>query len=389
MKILTHPCNLGGFPETRVEHTNTMPATGQRRSFGYFTATLGVAGATVAAWSVRAHIKADYASLLYLLVIVACATTTGRGPAVLAAVLSFLGWNFFFIEPIGTFTVHDPKEWFALVVFLIIGVLCAVLGERARVAGQVEALRETGKLKSALLSSVSHDLRTPLASIKAAVTGLLQNEAPAPASQRELLLSINDATDVLNNIVGDLLDLSRIEAGAWEPGREPNDLSEVIGTVLERFDEANNARIHVDLPADLPPVPMDFVSIAQVLWNLLDNALKYSPPSKPVRMTARNDGASVVVTVSDEGSGVPVTDRLRIFDKFYRAQRHVERQVLGTGMGLAICKGIVEGHGGRIWVRETSATGATFCFMLPLTPHPPLPALGPSSGRGPAGEDEE
>lgn len=341
----------------------------QRKTvIGYLIAANGVAAVTVVFWGVRGYLQEGYASLLYLLVVVASATMSGTGPAILAALLGFLSWNFFFIEPTGTFYVHNPKEWLALFVFLVIGVLCGQLAGRAREAGQVEALRETDKLKSALLSSVSHDLRTPLSSIKAAVTSLLQSSTSLDtASQRDLLLSINEASDKLNALIGNLLDLSRIEAGIWQPGKELNDLSDVIGTVLERFDEPCNQRIRISLPPDLPLIPMDYVHIAQVLWNLLDNGLKYSPAHLPVHVAAHSDGSFVTVSVSDEGPGVPASERENIFEKFYRARRQVESSVPGTGMGLAICKGIVEAHGGRIWLRDDSGRGATFYFTLPLT----------------------
>lgn len=344
-----------------------MLETKHRAISGYLSAGLGVAVATAVFWPLRHYLTGAYACLLYLLVIVASATSAGIGPAVLASALSFLCWNFFFIAPVGTLFVRDPRELIALIVFLVVGTVCGVLGGRARVAAQVEALRETNRLKSALLSSVSHDLRTPLSSIKASVTSLLQRDSTLEVtSQRDLLASINESTDHLNAIIGNLLDLSRITSGVWKPGKELNDISEVMGTVLDRFDEESNQRIDIDFPAELPPIPMDYVHIAQVLWNLLDNALKYSSSGTPVEVSARQDGGFVMVRVSDRGPGVPVSERERIFEKFYRARKHVESSLPGTGMGLAICKGIVEAHAGSIWVREDSGPGATFCFTLPI-----------------------
>jgi two-component system sensor histidine kinase KdpD len=199
------------------------------------------------------------------------------------------------------------------------------------------------------------------------VTSLLDGEPSLQeASGQDLLTTINESADHLNAIIGNLLDLSRITSGVWQPGKELNDLPEVLGTVLERFDEESNQRIVIELPADLPPIPMDYVHIAQVLWNLLDNALKYSPATAPVRVEAHSDGSFVTVGVSDQGPGVPVSERERIFEKFYRARQHSESSLPGTGMGLAICRGIVEAHGGRIWVREDRGPGATFYFTLPL-----------------------
>jgi two-component system sensor histidine kinase KdpD len=242
--------------------------------------------------------------------------------------------------------------------------------ERARLAeaaGQAHALAESDRLKSALLSSISHDLRTPLAVIKGAATNLLQDDVGwEAAARREFLITINQETDHLNRLVGNLLDMSRIEAGALNPARSWQDLGELIAEVAERLlPRLDGHPLELDLPADLPPVQISYTQIDQVLTNLVENAAKYSPPGTPISVRARPGDAEVQVEVLDSGPGIPETMISRIFDKFFRTVEP-ERHADGTGLGLAICKGIVEAHGGRIWVENRPTGGARFIFTLPL-----------------------
>jgi two-component system sensor histidine kinase KdpD len=247
--------------------------------------------------------------------------------------------------------------------------------------GQAETrsrvLEESDRLKSALLSSVSHELRTPLATIKAAVSSLRGGQVPWKSAAREdLLAAVDDETDHLNRLVGNLLDMSRIESGALKPQRQWNLISEIAGGVLARLRQAAQShRLVIDVSEDLPLVPVDYVQMEQVFTNLISNSLKYAPPGTTVRISARKqDGATVIVQVSNQGPPVPEEHLDRIFDKFYRVT--AADRVTGTGLGLSICKGIVEAHGGRIWA-ENLPGGFAFNFTLPLlwegTPPPKLP----------------
>jgi PAS domain S-box-containing protein len=233
---------------------------------------------------------------------------------------------------------------------------------------RVEALAEADRLKSTLLSVVSHDLRTPLAIIKASTANLRRRleGARVPDDTAEIVTEIEEEADRLNALVSNLLDLSRLQAGAWEPSREWNDLSDILGTVLARLDDREAARVRVHFPVELPMVYVDGVQIGQVLWNLLDNALKYSPDGSAVEIGAVCEGQSIRVTVSDSGPGVAGAERERIFTPFYRSARPRETGagVRGSGLGLAICRGLVEAHGGCIWVENRSPTGAMFQFTL-------------------------
>ncbi|HEY8475581.1 MAG TPA: ATP-binding protein [Chloroflexota bacterium] len=233
---------------------------------------------------------------------------------------------------------------------------------------EAAALRRLDELKSALLSSVSHDLRTPLASIKASVTSLLDRDVElGDAAERELLLAIDEETDRLNRLVGNLLDMSRIEAGALRPSCDWCDLAEIITGVVAKYERlATGHTLDVSLPPNLPLVWVDYVHIEQVLTNLVDNAIKYSAPGTRVAVAAAILGDEVLVSVVDEGAGIPPLDQERIFDKFYRVSRRHPGQRHGTGLGLAICKGLVEAHGGRIWVESWPGRGSVFTFTIPL-----------------------
>lgn len=241
----------------------------------------------------------------------------------------------------------------------------------SEVAGQARALAASDHLKSTLLSLVSHDLRTPLAVIKGLVTSLLdQTVAWTDAVRRELLTTINEETDRLNRIVGELLEMSRIEAGAISQARAWHDLDELIVAVVEELRPRLNSHLLVlDVPSDLPWVRLSYPQIEQVLRNLLENAAHYTPRASLIEVWARAEGSSVRVEVRDRGPGVPAALRERIFEKFVRAaapERHAE----GSGLGLAICKGLVEAHGGQIWVEARPGGGATFSFTLPVEPTP-------------------
>lgn len=241
--------------------------------------------------------------------------------------------------------------------------------ERVQLAAQAQQahlLQATEKLQGALLNSISHDLRTPLVSITGALTTLESDgEALAADTRRNLVQLAREEAERLNRLVGNLLDMSRIEAGALRVRRAAGDVQELIGAALERFDVAlADRQVQVHVPADLPAAPMDSVLIVHVLTNLVDNALKYSPPASPIEIVCRATRDQVLISVADRGSGIAAENLERVFDKFYRVQR--PDAAPGTGLGLAICRGIVEAHGGRIWAENRPGGGTTFTVALPL-----------------------
>lgn len=250
----------------------------------------------------------------------------------------------------------------------IAGQLAGAL-ERCALAREAESVRlqvETERLRNALLSAVSHDLRTPLATITGAASLLVEGtERLAASHQKELAESILDEADRLNRLVANLLDMTRLEAGAIPLQRELQPIDEVVGVVLARFDRyLREHPVVADLPDDLPPVAIDGLLIQEVLANLLDNALKFSPPGSPIEIRSRREGSSLIVEVADHGPGIPPNELQRIFEKFHRVEGQPRG---GTGIGLAICRGIVELHGGTISAANRSTGGAVFRFTLPLT----------------------
>ena len=236
----------------------------------------------------------------------------------------------------------------------------------AEKARQAQLLQETEKLQTALLNSISHDLRTPLASITGALSAL-REEAPLldePARQ-DLLATAAEEADRLNRLVGNLLDMTRLESGALRIALKPGDMQDAIGVALSQLSHRLRHReVILSLPGDMPLVPMDFVLIVQVIVNLLDNADKYSPPDKPILVRAIVYAREMLVEIADRGNGIPEAEQERIFDKFYRVRQ--PGGVGGTGLGLSISKGIAEAHGGRIWAQNRAGGGARFTFALPL-----------------------
>jgi len=241
--------------------------------------------------------------------------------------------------------------------------------ERARLRReslQIELLQRTDALRAALLSSVSHDLRTPLSSIKAAASSLLQEDVQWDEEARtSFALAIEHEADRLNRLVGNLLDMSRIEGGALKPEKEWYPVDELIHDVIGHMQPLLQGRtVLTDLPEVLPPVELDYLQMDQVLTNLIENAVRYTPPNSPIEVSAHIEGDQMVVSVADRGPGIPPVDLERIFDKFYRVLG--TQRVTGSGLGLAVCKGLVEAHGGRILAENREGGGAIFRFTLPV-----------------------
>jgi two-component system sensor histidine kinase KdpD len=239
----------------------------------------------------------------------------------------------------------------------------ARLDARARMA-QLDA--ETNQLRAAMFSSVTHDLRTPLASIKAGVTSLLDTGVRHDETQeRELLTTILEETDRLNRLVGNLLDLARIRAGALTPTRQPAALDEIVEVVLARMrPRLAGLTVAADLPAELPDVSVDPVQLDQVLTNLLENAGRHSPPGGTIEVSLIWMHGAVQVRIADQGPGISFDDRERVFEAFYRGSSIPETP--GSGLGLAIAKAVVVAHGGRIWIEDRAEGGCVVAFEIPV-----------------------
>jgi len=241
--------------------------------------------------------------------------------------------------------------------------------ERARLdqaENRAKVLEESDRLKSALLSSVSHELRSPLATIKASISSLRSGDVDwSDEARLDLMEAIEEESDHLNQLVGNLLDMSRIETGALNPQRKWNSIEEIVSGVIRRMHHVvRQHQVTIDIPPDLPLVPVDYIQMEQVFSNLISNSTKYAPEGTKIKIIAcTRPDQTILVQVSNQGPHVAEEHLERIFDKFYRVT--AADKVTGTGLGLSICKGIIEAHNGRIWA-ENTPDGFIFNFTLPI-----------------------
>lgn len=383
----------------------------------YLGAALAIAAITVLQLPFRQSINSTTVALLYLLIVLCLAILWRSGPAMLASVLAMLCLNFFFLPPFHTLAIADPQNWLALAVFFIaaiaVGQLSARVQRRAEEAeaargkveqlyyelqdsfersSQAKALKQSERLKSALLDAVTHDFRTPLTSIKASATAMLEDayaierDKAEPQldleARKEMLQVIDEEADRLDRFVEGLTKLARIDAGGMHLHLQPASVEEIVGTALKRAEprtRTHRMEVWID---DLPPVMVDEQSISQAVYTLLDNAAKYSPPDAPIVVRARqSDVKSIVLSVEDHGPGIRAEIRDRVFEKFFRAMRDGDvgnRRATGSGLGLAIARGIVQAHHGRIWVEDAgNGSGAKFVIELPIASEPPAIAGAP------------
>jgi signal transduction histidine kinase len=234
----------------------------------------------------------------------------------------------------------------------------------------ISHLKRMERLRSDFLSMVSHDLRTPLASIRMAVSTLRTTPEVEAAVREELLQAIEEETERLTRMVNDLLDLSRLEAGALPLEPEESRITDIVGQAVREVERAGLTQgrtLSVEVPPDLPPIWADSSHLQRVVVNLLANALAHTPPSAPVRLTARHDARrdEVVVSVADAGPGIPPEELPHLFERFHRPRQRGAHS-RGVGLGLAICRALVEVHGGRIWAESAPGQGATFTFAIPV-----------------------
>jgi K+-sensing histidine kinase KdpD len=375
------------------------------RTVGRIAACAGaLALVTGAIELLKGHVPVLSLAVLYLLAIIPVAVAWGIVYAVGVAIGSMLAFNFFLLPPLYTLTIQDDRNWFALLVFVVTAIVVSELASRSRrraeeaeaallalrelteererlaeererlaaEALEAEALRRSDAMKTAVLRAVSHDLRSPLMAILTSAGALSHGELSLdPDDRRELTETILGEAERLDRIVRNLLDLSRLQAGAAapEPGDWPAD-----DLVLQALDgvEAGN-RVEVVLPEDDPPlVRADRHQIERIVANLVENALRYSPPEEPVLVQVREFGSEVLVRVVDHGPGISVHEAERIFEPFQRGS--LDSPTRGAGLGLAIARGFAEANGGRVWVESHQGQGAAFVLALPVAAHVQVPA---------------
>lgn len=349
------------------------------------------------------EINSTTVSFALLLVILLVATFIGRNPALLSSLIAMLGFNYYFLPPVRTWTIADPQNLVAWAAFTITAIVTGELSAYAKrraedatrgkqeierlynelqasfdIKSEAEALRRSEKLKSALLDAVTHDLRTPLTSIKTSITTLLDDEKIVAGrfqldadGRHEFFEIINEETDRLNHFIEGMVQLARIEAGELNLRQTWSEVDEIIQAALTRAAPLlENYQVKLFLEKDLPLVRVDSKTLSEVIYTLLENASKYVPKNTNIDISVkRADGEMLEFSVSDEGGGVPENLREHVFDKFFRVSeiKGDEHAPVGTGLGLAIAKGIVEAQGGRIWVEDTlQGSGARFIFTVPI-----------------------
>ena len=348
-----------------------LPPTGSSPGAGSGAGAALVAVAVVALLPFRDSTSTATPALLLVVAVVVAGVVGGARAAVFTAVAAALAFNLAFIEPYGTLKANSVDDYVALfallVVALVVGLLVAAQADRRRGAEHREAeVRELYDVRvdeqvSAMLRSVSHDLRTPLAAIRAVASDLRAGVAYDEATRTELLDVVCDEADRLDRMVANLLSLSRIEAGALAPEQQAVDVAELVQEVVRRAQSLfRQVRVEVAVAPALPLVNGDYAQLQQVVTNLLENAARHAPPRSSVRAEVRARAGGAEVRVIDEGQGVPEWERARIFEPFRRGEGSKS-----SGIGLAICKAVVEAHGGTIAVEATPGGGATFVFWLP------------------------
>jgi two-component system sensor histidine kinase KdpD len=312
--------------------------------------------------------------VLYLFAVLPVAALWGLPLAAFVSIVSMLAFNFFFLPPTHTLRLADSENWVALAVYLVTAISVSELAARARrraaeaerlarAARETETLRRSDAVKTAVLRSVSHDLRSPITAIMTASDVLESSAEELSANEREeLYSSIRLQIRRLDRFVSNLLDLSRLEAGAARPVPELWTVDGLIARALEVIGPENE-RVEAILPEDSPPVSVDAAQLEHALVNLLENALKFSSPTDPVELRAEQLGDEVIVRISDHGPGIPAHEHSSIFEPFSRGTSADGEG--GSGLGLAIARGFVQLNGGRLWVDSGPGQGTTFSLAFP------------------------
>lgn len=370
----------------------------QNKSIGYRFAVGGITLITIILAPFHNHINSTTIALGLLLVVLFVATIFGSRPALLASILGVLCFNFFFLPPFYTLTISESQNWIALFAFLATALMAGQLSSYAHrrateaeqrqkeierlyiqlqtafdIASQAEAIKQSEKLKSALLDAVTHDLRTPLTSIKASVTTLLgdsKNVTLDNESKQEFLEIINEETDRLNSFIGSMVGLAKIEAGSMNVRKSWTNVEEIIANALERAKNLlSSHNVKTMIEPDLPSIFVDAISIAEVVYTLLDNAAKYSPKDSEILVTAFLANVEIIeIAVQDQGKGVPEDLRETVFDKFFQGnKKDIHTTSSGLGLGLAIARGIIESQGGKIWIENGRSYYKTrVVFQIPI-----------------------
>ncbi len=338
----------------------------ERRNNRALGLIVGLAGiAVVALLEVAFALPAAVPALLLLVPVTASATLGDRGVGTVVAVLAAFSFAVFSVEPVGSPIVRVGADLAVMATFVVVAVAVSYLTNRR--AGHDQDILDAQRI--ALLSGVSHDLRSPLTTIRAISSELLAAADRYDAAARERMLKqVVDETDRLDRIVGNLLSTIRIQTGAFEPSRRPEPLADIVALGVGRLSRGDDRpRIDVDVPSELPEVSVDPVQVDQVLTNLIENAMRHGASTEPIRVVGRWPSPAsgdnyVEVTVADGGGGFNAAARARLFEPFNTTVSRSD----STGLGLAVCRAIIDAHGGTIWLREQAGPGAAISFTLPV-----------------------
>ncbi len=331
------------------------------------------AALTFAGWHLRPIITHTDMIMIYLAGAVIVAARIGLWPGLVYSFSSVSAFNYFFIEPVFSFNVANSSYWLTfLVMFLasmIIALQAAKLREKLFLSqereAQAKALYDL-KLRNVLLSSIPHDLKTPLASIIGASDTLLHSKDARPAGEQELLLSIHNEANRFARVINNVLDIARMEDGGIVLRTSPYDPAEIIGSaVTNTRDVLKTHHLTLDVPADLPFIRVDGLLISQMLQNLLENAARHTPAGTDITVTARAIPSGFRISVQDNGPGIAPGQERAIFDKFSTSDTGSSTR--GAGLGLAICQAIALAHGGSITAQNISSGGALFTIDLPAS----------------------
>ncbi len=351
----------------------------------YVAAAALVSLVSLIAVALRTMFPVPDLALLYLLAVMVVAVRYPRGPAFAASAMSVVAYDYVLVPPYFTLAVADARYWLTFAMMFGFGLIVSELATRNRRSQAVAAkladeardakLRvHSEEIRSSLLSAVSHDLRTPLATITGAATTLRDQPQLDIATRDELLAAVCDEAERLERLVGDLLDMTRVDAGGLHVRRELVPMDEMIGSAFGRLERKLAPRVvHVAAPPQLALVAVDPVLFEQVFINLIENAIKYTPVTATVTVTITSTAQLVVVEFADDGPGFAAGAEAHVFEKFFRGQH---QGIGGVGLGLAICRGIVEAHGGTITARNRATGGALFTLQMPRA-HLPEMAVQP------------
>lgn len=353
-----------------------MDFTERHKALPYFIAMLLAVAATVAAWVLQEALPASNLALIYMAAVIITSAYTSTGPALLSAVSCFLAFNFFFTEPRGTLLISAREEAltavFLLMIALLVGPLAARRTRLLTDLAQERMEKERELLRSSLLSSVSHDFRTPLTAMIGATTTLMEmGDTLTKEQKRELLESVLSEAERLNNYTQNLLDMTRLGRGELRLERSWVSIEEIINVVLKRIRPlAESHRLEVNMAPSLPLLRVHPALIEQAIFNVLHNALKFSPPGTAVRLSCRESGTAagraLVLEISDEGPGIEEAERENVFRMFHTAEKG-DRRVAGSGLGLAICKGMIGAHGGSVEIADAgTGQGCLVRITIPV-----------------------